>query len=65
MGSYRANVMVRRTVFLGELYLYRIILLPASKDEDGSNSSPPKKFGIVDSITSNLRNSNAMENSLL
>jgi hypothetical protein len=48
--------MVRRIVFLGELYLYRIILLPVGK-EDGANNSPIKKYGVGNSITSNQRNS--------
>ena len=62
LGSYRANVMVRRTVFLSELYLYRIILLPVSKD-DVANNSPLKKLG--NSISSNMRNSKTADNSLV
>jgi hypothetical protein len=56
--------MVRRLVFLGELYLYRIILLPVGKD-DGTNNSPLKTPGVANSITSNLRNSKEMDNSLV
>lgn len=62
LGSYRANVMVKRTVFLSELFLYRIILLPVSKD-DVANNSPLKKLG--NSISSNIRNSKTADNSLV
>lgn len=42
LGMYRVNVMMRKTVFLSELYLYRIIILPLSKEEV---KSPIKMFG--------------------
>ncbi len=54
--------MVKRIVFLSELFLYRIILLPVSKD-DVANNSPLKKLG--NSISSNMRNSKTADNSLV
>jgi len=32
LGIYRVNVMVKRVVFANEMYLYRIIILPATKE---------------------------------
>ncbi len=32
LGIYRVNVMVKRVVFANEMYLYRIIILPAIKE---------------------------------
>lgn len=71
LGVYRVNVMMRRSVYLGELFLYRIIILPATKESSNrlqkyvvgmeNNNQYSKDNNLIEDNHLDIRGSNPSE----
>ena len=56
LGIYRVNVMVKRVVFANEMYLYRVIILPATKTKESSNRLSKMIMGSHNNIVNSKEN---------